>query len=59
MRGLEKNCMKKGTNTHANRHRDSMKESAKGRFFENPKVVSSWPDPGKKNHKIVTDIWIV
>ena len=31
MRGLEKSCMGKG---HANGHRDSMKESAKGRFFE-------------------------
>ena len=36
MRGLEKNCMGRGhTDTHMDGHRDSMKESAKGRFFEN------------------------
>ena len=34
MRGLEKNRMGKGTNTFDHGHRDSMKESAKGRFFE-------------------------
>ena len=34
MRGLEKNCMKKGTKSQTDGHRDSMKESAKGRFFE-------------------------
>ena len=37
MRGLEKNRMKRDTHTrkHTDGHRDSMKESAKGRFFEN------------------------
>ena len=36
MRGLEKNRMEKGqTDRHMNGHRDSMNESAKGRFFEN------------------------
>ena len=37
MRGLEKNCMKRDieqTRKDADGHRDSMKESAKGRFFE-------------------------
>ena len=36
MRGLEK-LHEKGyrANTHTDGHRDSMKESAKGRFFEN------------------------
>ena len=33
MRGLEKNCMKRDKQTDG--HCDSMKESAKGRFFEN------------------------
>ena len=36
MRGLEKNCMGSGqTDILTHGHRDSMKESAKGRFFEN------------------------
>ena len=37
MRGLEKNRMKRDIQTrkHTDGHRDSMKESAKGRFFEN------------------------
>ena len=41
MRGLKKNRMGRGQhgNTHADGHRDSMKESAKGRFFENPYFV--------------------
>ena len=35
MRGLEKTRMGKGqTGKHADGHRNSMKESAKGRFFE-------------------------
>ena len=37
MRGLEKNRMKGDKHTiqkHMDGHRDSMKESAKGRFFE-------------------------
>ena len=35
MRGLEKSSMGKGqARKHADGHRDSMKESAKGRFFE-------------------------
>ena len=42
MRGLEKNRMKRDPHTrkHTDGHRDSMKESAKGRFFEK---VSSLP----------------
>ena len=43
MRGLGKNCMKRDMQTrkHTDGHRDSMKESAKGRFFEkdNPALV--------------------
>ena len=36
MRGLEKNYMKREhIYTYIDGHRDSMKESAKGRFFEN------------------------
>ena len=39
MRGLEKNCMKRDrqTDTQTHGHGDSMKESAKGRFFEEKK----------------------
>ena len=41
MRGLEKNCMKrdKHKNTQTDGHRDSMKESAKGRFFEKRDLI--------------------
>ena len=46
MRGLEKNRMKRDPHTrkHTDGHRDSMKESAKGRFFEKYYffIVFSW-----------------
>ena len=44
MRGFEKNCMGRGSQT--NGHRDSMKESAKGRFFENYILSILGLDPG-------------
>ena len=59
MRGLEKNYMKRGhiniyIYTHIDGHRDSMKESAKGRFFENnvAKVKDILNPEGLKNYII-------
>ena len=50
MRGLEKNCTQRRTPTDG--HGDSMTEMAQwGRFSENHKLLSSWPDPGYKTVK--------
>ena len=61
MRGLEKNYMKRGhiykyiypayINTHIDGHRDSMKESGKGRFFEKYQISPILQDPNCPIHK--------
>ena len=55
MRGLEKNYMKRGQTACRlhDGHRDSMKESAKGRFFEKLDGVGpddNRPSPDKLHH---------
>ena len=49
MRGLEKTRMERG---HTSGHRDSMKESAEGRFFENLNKKAFFVGNGPKHSRV-------
>ena len=61
MRGLKKNRMGRGHQTHkqTDGHRDSMKESAKGRFFEkNPKPFRARFENTMGNPILIFFFWL-